>query len=71
MVAPILIVVCLVALVALQSLPARGFVGVAGLLTNLPRPLAMGRLQQEAGHNVRAPLLYSQGWRHFSQKEAQ
>lgn len=71
MAAPILIVVCQVALVALQSLPARGFVGVAGLLTNLPRPLAIGRLQQEADHNVRAPLRYSKGWHYGSPKEAQ
>jgi|688.fasta_scaffold91782_2 MFS family permease len=57
LVAPMLIVVCLVALAALQSLPALGFVGVVGLLTNLARPLAMGRLQQEADDNVRATLL--------------
>lgn len=55
--APILIVVCLVALAALQSLPALGFVGVIGLMTNLARPLAMGRLQKEADDNVRATLL--------------
>lgn len=55
--APILIVLCLVALAAYQSLPALGFVGVIGLLTNLARPLAMGRLQKEADDNVRATLL--------------
>lgn len=55
--APILMVLCLVALAAFQSLPALGFVGVVGLLTNLARPLAMGRLQQEADDNVRATLL--------------
>lgn len=55
--APILMVLCLVALAAFQSLPALSFVGVVGLLTNLTRPLAMGRLQQEADDNVRATLL--------------
>lgn len=55
--APMLIVLCLVALAALQSLPALGFVGVIGLLTNLARPLAMGRLQKEVDDNVRATLL--------------
>lgn len=55
--APILMVFCLVALASYQSLPALGFVGIIGLLTNLARPLAMGRLQREADDNVRATLL--------------
>ncbi len=58
--APILTLVCLLALAAFQTLPALVFVGVIGLATNLARPLAMARLQSEATDDVRATILSMQ-----------
>lgn len=54
---PWLMVVCLLGLAWYHSLPALVFVGLIGFLTNLARPAAMLRLQQQSQDNVRATIL--------------
>lgn len=60
MAVPVVIVISLVALAALQTLPALLLVAVIGFVTAVLRPLVLSRIQHEVPDSIRATMLSMQ-----------